>query len=313
MGLRLYALNLWLRFRVKTALKRMKEPREMRDALERDADRFFVTPDGTNFVDDLMRRDRPGTAQSPMEAVWVSCGRPDRRKVILYLHGGAYIAGSPRTHRHLAAALAQQAGVRAVLPDYRLAPEHPFPAALDDAFSAYCHLLNAGYGPHEVAFAGDSAGGGLVFALLLRLQTEGMAQPACAVGFSPWVDLTGRADSLRRNAARDVMLPAERMDEVVGFYLNGHAPTDPLASPVLGDWQSPPPALIAASTHEILRDDARTLAEVLRKAGGDTRLELWRNLPHAWPIFTGRLPEADSSLASAGTFIARHLAVESQD
>ena len=313
MGLRLHALNLWLRLTVKSALRRMKHPDEMKAALLRDARRYFVAPEGANFVQDLMRRRGEPRKVGMIEAIWASQGRPDRRKVILYLHGGAYLAGAPATHKHLGAALAGAAGVRAVLPDYRLAPEHPFPASLEDALAAYRHLLSAGYDSGEIALAGDSAGGGLVFALLLRLAQEDLPPPACAVGFSPWVDLTCQSPSLRSNAKRDVMLPAERIDEVVGYYLGGHNPADPLASPVLGKWESPPPSLITASRSEILLDDATRLADALRSGGGDVQLELWRNLPHAWQIFAGRLDEADRSIENAGAFIARHLGAERED
>jgi epsilon-lactone hydrolase len=155
--------------------------------------------------------------------------------------------------------------------------------------------------------AGDSAGGGLVFSLLLRAAREGLPRPACAVGFSPWVDLTGRQPSMRRNARRDVMLPAGRAMEVARLYLGGHEPADPLASPLFGAWRDPPPALIMASRSEILVDEAIGLAEALRRGGGDVRLELWRGLPHAWPIFFGLIPEAGAAVAHAGAFIARHL------
>ena len=133
--------------------------------------------------------------------------------------------------------------------------------------------------------------------------------PCCAVGFSPWADMTGRAPSLGRNDRRDVMLPARRLPEVVRFYLADRSPEDPLASPVFGDWHRPPPALVMASRSEILLDDAIGLAEALRRGGGDVRLELWRGLPHAWPLFAGLLPEADAAVAQAGSFIARHLGV----
>ena len=307
MSLRLRFLNLWLRLTVKQPLKRLRDPLVMRRRLERDAARFFVVPEGANFVDDLLRAtDGDGPAR-PIPVTWASRKRPDRRKVILYLHGGAFVAGSARTHRHLGAALAGAAGVRALLPDYRLAPEHPYPAALDDAVAAYRHLLKSGYLPGEIAVAGDSAGGGLVFALLLRAVADGLPRPACAVGFSPWVDLTGRQPSLRRNARRDVMLPAERAAEVAGLYLGGHDPADPLVSPLLGAWREPPPVLIMASRSELLVDEAIGLAEALRGAGGDVRLELWRRMPHAWPIFFGLIDEAREAIDHAGAFIARHL------
>ena len=157
--------------------------------------------------------------------------------------------------------------------------------------------MDAGYQPSEIAVAGDSAGGGLAFSLLLALRQAGIAQPAAIVGFSPWADMTGQADSIRRNAARDVMLPARRLPEVVGYYLGGHDAADPLASPALADWSDPPPALIMASKTEILLDDAIHLSEALRAAGGSVQLDLWRHVPHAWPIMAGRLPEADAAVA----------------
>ena len=343
MGLRLRLLNLWLRLAVKQPLKRARDPLVLRRRLERDAARFFPVPRGSIFADDVVpamdgrgsgdrvpgafRGTAPSTAPStapgttpghgpgtspvteavPVPVTWASSNRPDRRKVILYLHGGAFVAGSPRTHRHLGAALAGAAGVRAVLPDYRLAPEHPFPAALEDATAVYRHLLGLGHAPGEIAVAGDSAGGGLAFALLLRAMCEGLPRPACVVGFSPWVDLMAGQPSIRRNAGRDVMLPAARVAEVARMYLGDHDPADPLASPLFGAWRDPPPALIMASRGEILVDEAAGLAEALRQGGGDVRLELWRGLPHAWPIFVGLLPEAGAAVAHAGSFIARHL------
>ncbi len=312
MGLRLRLLNLYLRLFAKQPLKRIRDPLVLRRRLERDAARFFVVPEGANFAEDLLRVPEDGRAD-PIPVTWASRNRPDRRKVILYLHGGAFIAGSARTHRHLGAALAGAAGVRAVLPDYRLAPEHPYPAALDDAVAVYRHLLGLGYAPGEVAVAGDSAGGGLVFSLLLRAAEEGLPCPACAVGFSPWVDLTGRQPSMRRNARRDVMLPAGRALEVAELYLGGQDAADPLASPVFGAWRDPPPALVIASRSEILVDEAIALAEALRRGGGDVRLELWRGLPHAWPIFFGLIPEAGAVVAHAGAFIAHHLNGHARD
>lgn len=303
-SLRLRLLKPFLRIAVKAPLGWIRDPRAVRARFERDA-RFFRAPEDAHFVPDTLRREGNGI----MEAVWASRGRPDRHRVILYLHGGAYIMGSPRTHRHLGAWLAGAAEARALLPDYRLAPEHPFPAAVEDALAAYRHLLAAGHDGARIALAGDSAGGGLVFALMLRIAAEGLPRPACVVAFSPWTDLTLTRPSLRRNARRDVMLPVGRFREVVRLYLQGAAAEDPLASPALGRYESPPPALVTASKAEVLRDDAVAIAERLREAGGDVTLELWRDMPHAWPLFAGLIPEADETVARAGAFIARHMAV----
>jgi acetyl esterase/lipase len=314
---RLRLLSLFLRLAVKTALGLMKTPQTMRARFERGAARMFRSPEDANFVADAIRRN--GEAGSGgggngelIEALWASRGRPDRRRVILYLHGGAFLAGSIRTHRHLAAYLAGAAGVRAVLPDYRLAPEHPFPAALEDAFCVYRHLLGSGYEARHIALAGDSAGGGLVFSLLLKIAEQDLPKPACVVAFSPWADMTMTRPSLRRNARREMMLPVRRFREVVAHYLQGAMTTEPLASPVYGDYgggeyDTPPPALITASKSEILRDDAVAMADRLREAGGDVALELWKDMPHAWPLFAGMVAEADNTVSHAGRFIARHL------
>jgi acetyl esterase/lipase len=305
-SLRLRLLSLFLRLVVKTGLGWTKTPQAMRAQFERGAARMFRPPGDANFVTGAIRRNGSGGAP-PIEAVWASRGRPNRHKVILYLHGGAFLAGSIRTHRHLAAYLAGAAGVRVVLPNYRLAPEHPFPAALEDALTVYRHLLETGYQARQIALAGDSAGGGLVFSLLLKLARLGLPQPACVVAFSPWTDMTMTRPSLRHNARRDMMLPVRRFREVIALHLQGALTTEPLASPVYGEFADPPPAMITASKSEVLRDDAVAMAERLREAGGDVALELWKDMPHGWPIFAGVVPEADSTVIRAGRFIARHL------
>jgi acetyl esterase/lipase len=302
-SLRLRLLNLFLRLTVKPALGWARRPEAVRAQFEANARRLFRPPEDANFVPDTIRREGGGM----MQALWASRGRPDRHRVILYLHGGAYIMGSPRTHRHLGARLAGAAEARALLPDYRLAPEHRFPAALEDALTAYRHLLASGHEGARIALAGDSAGGGLAFALLLRLAQERLPRPACVVAFSPWADLTMTRPSLAGNARRDVMLPVGRFREVIALYLGEALSTDPLASPALGTFASPPPAMITASKDEVLRDDAVAVAERLREAGGDVTLELWRGMPHGWPIFAGLVREADETVTRAGRFIARHM------
>jgi len=307
MTLRLWLLNLILRLVVRTALGMVKTPQRMREQFDKTAQRFFMAPDDANFVPDTIRRNGDAAEPGLIEAVWASRGRPDRHRVILYLHGGAYLSGSQRTHRHLAAWLAGAAGTRALVPDYRLAPEHRFPAAVEDAVAAYRHLLGAGYAARHIALAGDSAGGGLIFALLQRIAALGLPPPACVVAFSPWTDLTLSGASMRRNARREVMLPVRRAREVVDYYMGDGQATDPLASPALGSYRDPPPALILASSAEVLCDDATAMADRLRAAGGDVSLELWKDMPHAWPYFVGYLPAAEQTIGRVGKFIAKHL------
>ncbi|MEM7508874.1 MAG: alpha/beta hydrolase fold domain-containing protein [Pseudomonadota bacterium] len=300
MRLPLWLVNLGLRVFVRWPLGWIKTPQDLRARFARDAQLVFAMPDDAHFTPEALRRDDA----PPMEMLWASQGRADRHRVILYLHGGAYLVGSPDTHRHLGAALAGAAGTRALLPGYRLAPEDPFPAAVEDALAAYRYLLET-HEPGQIAFAGDSAGGGLVFALLLAAAQAGLPPPAAAVGFSPFTDLTLQAPSHRRNARREVMLPPQRAQEAVDYYLQGHDPRDPLASPAFGTFETPPASMILASTTEILADHATLLAETLRRFSGDVRLEIWPGLPHAWPMFVGRLTAADQATAEAGRFIQR--------
>ncbi|MEM9099168.1 MAG: alpha/beta hydrolase [Pseudomonadota bacterium] len=297
-----WVVNAALRVFVRWPLGWIKTPQAFRARFERDAKIVFRDPKGANYGRDAIRR----PDGSLMPALWASLGRPDRTKVILYLHGGAFVAGSPNTHRHLAARLAGATDARTLLPDYRLAPEDPFPAALEDALTAYRHLL-ASYPPERIAVAGDSAGGGLTFCLLLAAQAEGLPPPAAVATFSPFCDFTLSAPSLKRNARREVMLPPNRASEVVDYYLAGHDPRDPLASPIFGAFTAPPPSLIMASTSEMLADNATIMAECLRKAGGDVQLEIWPGLPHAWPLLLGKLRAAESAVTNAGRFIAARL------
>lgn len=301
MSWRLTGLNFLLRLIEKPALRRMRDPVLARQRLAKEARRLNRQMPQTNIVADGIAGQK---REIPVE--WVSRGRPDRRRVILYLHGGAFIMGSPETHRRTVGALAEAAGARAVAPDYALAPEHPFPAAIEEALDVYRALLDSGYA--RIALAGDSAGGGLCFSLLQEIEREGLPKPSAIAAFSPWVDLTMQSGSLYRNRLRDPMLPVSQFRRVVGFYLGDHPSGDPLASPALAEWRDPPPTLIQASRIEILEDDARTLAEALRDAGGDVRLEWSARAPHAWQFFANWIPEADLALSRAGVFLAKRMA-----
>lgn len=297
----LAGLNLLLRLFEKPALASIQDPVWARERMARESRRLNSRMPPTNVQSSRMAG--PG-GDIPVE--WLSRGRPDRRRVILYLHGGAFIMGSPETHRRTAAMLAEAASARALVPDYALAPERPFPAAVADAVAVYRSLLDAGY--ERIALSGDSAGGGLCFSLLLEIERLGLPSPAAVAAFSPWADMTMRSASLIRNRHRDPLLPVSQFRRVVGFYLGDHPPDDPLASPALASYRDPPPTLIQASRIEILEDDARAIAEALRQGGGDVRLEWSPRTPHAWQFFAGWLPEADVALERAGEFLAKRMA-----
>ncbi len=301
MSLRLASLNLHLRLFEKPVLARLRDPLVAREQLARKSRRLNRSmPPAHVLQDRIVGEDR----EIPIE--WVSRGRPDRRRVILYLHGGAFIMGSPETHRRTTAALSEAAGARVAVPDYALSPENPFPAAIHDVTDVYRSLIAAGY--QNIALAGDSAGGGLCFSLLQEIERLDLPKPSAIAAFSPWVDLTMQSASLMRNRHRDPMLPVSQFRRVAEYYLDGHTPEDPLASPVFATWADPPPTLIQASRIEILEDAARKIAEGLRAGGGDVRLEWSSRAPHAWQFFVNYLPEADAAVRRAGEFLAKRMA-----
>lgn len=226
-----------------------------------------------------------------------------RERHVLYLHGGAYISGSPRYYRHFTWRIAETTRARVWALAYRLAPEHPFPCALDDAVAAYRHLLAAAGDARHIAVIGDSAGGGLTLALLLRLRDERVPLPAAAVAISPWTDLALASHSLADNASIDPMLNARDLPRLVELYLAGADPHMPYASPVYGDTKGLPPTLIHVGGDEILRDDAVRMAEALRYGGCHAELEVWPRMPHVWHLFAPVMPEARRAIARIGDFV----------
>jgi epsilon-lactone hydrolase len=296
MSWQLAALNLYLRRVEKPLLARAPNPTVARERLENLA-LLFPMPPHVQY--------RPFLPDKNGEDLRLVCD--EKKGIILWFHGGAYVIGSPRTHRAMVAALAQRAGTGAVLPDYRRAPEHAFPAAVADCIAAWDALLDEGYPPHRIILGGDSAGGGLAFALIHKLLSEKRDLPAGVVGFSPWVDLSLTGDSLFELSAKDVILPIERIPEIRDMYLQGANPRDPMASPFYGCFAGAPPALIQASDMEILLDDARQMARRLSDAGVDVTLDVEEGVPHNWQSYQGWLPEADASLDAAAAWIARLL------
>jgi epsilon-lactone hydrolase len=230
--------------------------------------------------------------------------------VIFYLHGGGYVAGSAATQRPVTAALARLTASRVFSLDYRLAPEHRYPAALDDACAAYEWLLaQEGVDAHAVSVAGDSAGGGLTLGFLLRVRDAGLAPPACAVCFSPWTDLAGVGASVRANDGRCAMFHTENIEEFAAAYLPaGASPRDPYASPAhAADLRGLPPLLLQVGSTELLLDDSRIIHDKIRAAGGASRLEIYEDLPHGWQMLDGLVPEARAALRQAASFIREHV------
>lgn len=221
-------------------------------------------------------------------------------RALLYLHGGAYCVGSPRTHRAITGRLALHADARVFAADYRLAPEHPFPAAVDDAVAAYRGLIAAGHVPDRTILAGDSAGGGLAVAAALRLRELGLPPPGALVVFSPWVDL--RETPRPQPPAGDVMISEPWVRECARFYLAGHDAADPLASPIAADLRGLPPTLIQVGSDEVLLDDSRRLHAALAAAGVPAALEEYPRRWHVFQVNAGALSDANRALARAGRF-----------
>ncbi|MEZ5720279.1 MAG: alpha/beta hydrolase [Paracoccaceae bacterium] len=226
--------------------------------------------------------------------------QPDRR--LLWFHGGAFMGGSPRTHARLIARVAGLTRLEAIAPDYRRAPEDPFPAAVEDARTAFDTLVARGFRPDNIVIGGDSAGGNLALGLLAGLLAEG-TRPAGVVALSPVTDLTFSGASVAENLGLDPMVPGDRTEEARRYYLVGAEATDPRASPLFADFPNPPPVFLQYGGLEILRDDSRRMAEKLRAAGGEVVTDEWPDAPHVFTMFDAYVPEAREGLARVARFI----------
>jgi monoterpene epsilon-lactone hydrolase len=236
-------------------------------------------------------------------AEWVTAPGCDPMRAVLYLHGGGYVIGSINTHRRLAYDISAASGARVLVIDYRLAPEHPFPAAVDDAAKAWRWLLQQGFATNRLAIAGDSAGGGLTLATLVNLRDQKLGLPACAVAISPWVDLEGVGTSITARAPQDPMVQKDGLLWMAGLYLNGKDAKTPLAAPLHADLKGLPPILVQVGTAETLLDDATRIAEKLHAAGVDVRLAVWPNMLHVFPLFAPILSEGRDGCLEVGSFI----------
>jgi epsilon-lactone hydrolase len=242
-----------------------------------------------------------------LAAEWLTPAGARTTGLLLFLHGGAYVMGSCATHRRLASHIARAAGVRAILPEYRLAPEHPFPAALEDSVGLYRSLLRDGQAAQDIVIAGDSAGGGLALATLLALRDAGDELPAAACLLSPWLDLAGTGDSITNRADRDPWFDPQEMPMVAAYYCGTDRLREPLVSPVYADLSGLPPLYIQVGSDEILLSDSTRAAEKVRAAGGDVEIEVWPGMWHVFQAFVGQMPESRAAIEAIGEFIRRTL------
>ncbi len=250
-------------------------------------------PDVT--VTDVVANGVPGHWVTPAEAI------EDRH--ILYLHGGGYVMCSPRTHLGFTWRIAKAARARMLVIDYRLAPEHAFPAQIDDSLAGYRYLLEQGIAPERIAIAGDSAGGGLTFGLLMRLKAAGLPMPGAAVGLSPYLDLTVTGETHYLHAKSDPMIPLPGVVYGGITYLQGRDPRHPEASSIYGDAAGLPPTLIHVGSDEVLLSDSTRMAANLRAAGVPVEIDIWYRMPHVWHAFARYIPEGRAAIERIGTFL----------
>jgi acetyl esterase/lipase len=275
------------------------EPVQLREKVHKASERMPAPPREAVYEETFIAGKIP--------AYWISMPDADRSKVVMYLHGGGYMfGGTMLTHKDLVWRLAKAAHCPVLSVDYRLAPEQPFPAAWDDAITVYQWLLQR-FSPQGIAFAGDSAGGGLAFGTMLRARDEGLPVPAAVVGLSPWTDLACTGESVVTNAERDVLIPGSRIKEGAAHVLNGLDPTNPYASPLYGDFTGCSPALIQVGSEEVLLDDARRLAYKMEASGVPVVLDVWNKMPHVWQVMSMVLPEGRVAIDRIGVFLRGHM------
>jgi epsilon-lactone hydrolase len=293
-------LAVWIvKWRVKRRLKGVRDFRQARRILRPDP---YKVPSGIQ-VTPAQLGGIPGE--------WIAGPRP-AEITLLYLHGGGYFACSAESHRPITVSFALQ-GFRVYAPDYRLAPENPFPAAVDDATAAYRGLLAAGHSPQRIVVAGESAGGGLALSLMLALRAASVPLPAAAALFSPWTDLAATGDSVRTNASRCAMFNGPDIAPSARYYLGKTDPRNPLASPLYADLSGLPPMLIHVGADEVLRDDSTRLAERARAAGVPVEIKIWPVVPHAWQLAAHLVPEGRQSLRESAAFLRTHVPAAETD
>jgi monoterpene epsilon-lactone hydrolase len=239
-------------------------------------------------------------------AEWTITPAADTSRVVMFLHGGGYVSGSLDSHRHMVAQLGREAHARTLALDYRLAPEYPFPAALEDTLSVYRFLLAQGIPPQRIALCGESAGGGLALAAMISLREAGEPLPACAWLSSPWTDLAQSGETMKTKDEIDPLVHKPYLDELAAVYLHGADVRNPLVSPICADLHGLPPLLIHVGSAETLLDDSVRIAALAGAAGVRVTLDIWPNMIHAFPLFYPQVAMARLALAQAGGFMQAH-------
>jgi monoterpene epsilon-lactone hydrolase len=254
-------------------------------------------------------RELYGPDDRPLRGEWIEradgVSTSGNGPTVLYCHGGGYYFCSPLTHRSIVFGLATRANAPIFSLDYRLAPEHRFPAALDDATAVYRQLVADGTPPESIVIAGDSAGGGLALATLVALRDAGDPLPAGCLLFSPWTDLAATGATIRTNDGLDPMFSGPAIGRAARVYLGDTPATHPYASPLYADLHGLPPLFIMAGSTEVLLDDSQRVADKARAAGVDCEFEVWKKMPHVWPLFSPFIPEANRALDHAAAFVRR--------
>jgi len=302
MSIRLRIVSLSSKLFFKPALARIRNLQRLRSYLD-----FVVKLNSLNPKGAVYEKDVLSHKNQTVPVVWANLGDPSQSQVLLYIHGGGFIFGSANTYKHLAADIAGQLGIKAVLPNYRLAPEDPYPKGFDDVVTSYRALLEMGYQARNIVIGGDSAGGNLTFALLAYIKANKLPVPACAFTFSALTDMTNTAESIARNASRDCVLVAGRFDEMTRVYAPGQDVKSPYLSPIFATYKGAPPILMQASDGEMLIDDSRTMLKVLTDQGVDARLSVFGNSFHVFQVLRGLVPEADQAIREVVGFIKDHM------
>jgi acetyl esterase/lipase len=297
MSIRASLLSFMMKHTIRKQFDQLDDVQALRDVMQDSSRLSGALPDRVAIVPQAL---------GELNMDWVMLDDVDQSRVILYLHGGGYVVGSADGYRDINWRLAEAAGCRVLFVDYRLAPESPFPAAVEDATAAYRWLLDEGFAPENIALCGDSAGGGLSMALLVNLKNLGLPQPGCAMLMSPWVDLSCSGKSITEFDGVDVILTARSLNTMAEKYLGERDRRAPLASPLFAELSGLCPISVHVGSEEVLYSDSENLVEKILAAGGKAELEVWPKMPHVFPVFAARIPEGKVALEKMAEFCRKH-------